>query len=430
MPFLSVYNNLIQGHVMMRQTRFDTHKRSELKDIYQRIRRMNADQPFYKVDFDADTQKYTLGVKDRAMDLSSALKELGTDDDSNVFSRKAVISTEPDNVQVETLDGFSGGDFKPLEIEVLDLAESQVNSGRMVPEDDVNLQPGQYNFTVTVEDSYYSFQFNVSEGSTNKELQTKLSDFINKTKVGLNARVMSEDDMSRIDLTLKMKGTNEPSGIAFSLQDTKKPDNATKGIVEHFGLNNIEKKAVNTIFTVNGHKVTTREREFVLNNGIKLNIDNKTEEGNPAKIMLVADDGPVVDKVAGFVNKFNSFLDFASEGLSKRRSSGKLIHEMSSTIERYKDRLTESGIAVDDNGRLSVDREKMKDAIRSGELEDLFKNDSPVSAGLTRRLSDISINPMDYIDKKIITYPNTAVKKPYSPYITSVYSGLMYNNYC
>ena len=146
--------------------------------------------------------------------------------------------------------------------------------------------------------------------------------------------------------------------------------------------------------------------------------------------MLVADDGPVVDKVAGFVNKFNSFLDFASEGLSKRRSSGKLIHEMSSTIERYKDRLTESGIAVDDNGRLSVDREKMKDAIRSGELEDLFKNDSPVSAGLTRRLSDISINPMDYIDKKIITYPNTAVKKPYSPYITSVYSGLMYNNYC
>ena len=199
----------------MRQTRFDTHKRSELKDIYQRIRRMNADQPFYKVDFDADTQKYTLGVKDRAMDLSSALKELGTDDDSNVFSRKAVISTEPDNVQVETLDGFSGGDFKPLEIEVLDLAESQVNSGRMVPEDDVNLQPGQYNFTVTVEDSYYSFQFNVSEGSTNKELQTKLSDFINKTKVGLNARVMSEDDMSRIDLTLKMKGTNEPSGMHF-----------------------------------------------------------------------------------------------------------------------------------------------------------------------------------------------------------------------
>ena len=71
MPFLSVYNNLIQGHVMMRQTRFDTHKRSELKEIYQRIRRMNVDQPFYKVDFDDDTQKYTLGVKDRALDAAS-----------------------------------------------------------------------------------------------------------------------------------------------------------------------------------------------------------------------------------------------------------------------------------------------------------------------------------------------------------------------
>ncbi len=430
MPFLSVYNNLIQGHVMMRQTRFDTHKRSELKEIYQRIRRMNVDQPFYKVDFDDDTQKYTLGVKDRALELTSSLKELSTDDDSNVFKQKAVISTRPDDVEAETTDGFNREDFDELEINVLKLSEAQTNSGRMLSTGDVNLQPGQYGFTVGIEDNYFAFQFNVSEGSSNRELQTKLSDFINKTKIGLSARVVAERGMSRIDLAMKARGTQNADGVAFRFEDTKRPDNAFFGIVEHFGLNHITQKASNTQFTVNGTEIVTAGREYVLNNGLKLNFSDTTPKDEPAIVKLVVDDRPVVDKIVGFAEKYNSFIDFVKGGFAKIKASGKLLYEMGSTIDRYKDVLSENGINPGDDGRLVIDTGRMTEAIRDGRLEKVFGSDSPVTLGLMKRFSDVTINPMDYIDKKIITYPNTSVKQPYSPYVTSVYSGLMYNNYC
>ncbi|MCQ2536960.1 MAG: hypothetical protein MJ124_01030 [Lachnospiraceae bacterium] len=429
MPYLSVYNNLIQGHVIMRQTRFDTHKRSELKDIYQRIRKMNVDQPFYKVTFDSKTQEYTLGVKDKAIDLSSMLKELGSDDvTNNVFNQKTLVSDAPKAVTVESIDGSGVDEMEPMTVEVDSLSEAQVNTGRFLPSGDVNLADGQYTFTVGIEDSYYSFQFNVAAGSTNKELQTKLSDFINKTKVGLSARVISNNGMSAIELVSKAGGTKNPDGISFEFEDTKFPENAVRGIVGQFGLNKVAKPAVNTCFRVNGEYIETSEREYVLNNGIKLDFHDTTE--NPVTISAVVDDAPVIEKVSGFVDRLNAFLDFVKEGSAERRSSRKLLFEMSNVMERYKGQFAENGFKINDDGKLEIDKETMIQAIREGSMEQFFGPDSMVSASLLRRFADVTINPMDYIDKTVITYPNTAVKQPYSPYVTSVYSGLMYNNYC
>ena len=59
-------------------------------------------------------------------------------------------------------------------------------------------------------------------------------------------------------------------------------------------------------------------------------------------------------------------------------------------------------------------------------LDDLmdFKND------LSRKSREISINPMDYINKKLISYPNPNHSKVFvSPYVTSLYSGMMFNGY-
>lgn len=428
MPFLSVYNNLIQGHVMMRQTRFDTHKRSELKDIYQRIRKMNVDQPFYKVDFDSKTQTYTLGVKDKALELSAQLKELGSDEGTNVFDQKALISDAPELVSVESLDGSNVNDLEDFEVEVESLSEPQVNTGRFLPSSDMNLAAGQYTFTVGVEDSFYSFQFNVAAGSTNKELQSKLSDFINKTKVGLSARVITKGTTSAMEIRSKANGTKNPDGISFEFEDTKKPDDSLYGIVRHFGLDRVASPAVNTAFRVNGVYMETSEREYVLNNGIKIDFHGTTDK--PTKISLVVDDAPVAEKVSGFVDRFNSFLDFVREGAKERRSSKKLLFEMNNVLERYKGQFAEIGLKVNDDGKFEADNEAMVTAIRNGSMEKFFGPESNATAGLLRRLADVTINPMDYIDKTVITYPNTAVRQPYSPYVTSVYSGLMYNNYC
>ena len=105
MPLLSVYNNLIHGYVMSRQTRFDSHKRSELSDIYNKIRKISAEQPLYKIDFDDDVQEYTLSVKEHAMALTAAVKELSSGDAEGAFSRFTMRSDMPGTVGVEVLEG-------------------------------------------------------------------------------------------------------------------------------------------------------------------------------------------------------------------------------------------------------------------------------------------------------------------------------------
>ena len=96
MPLLSIYNNLIHGYMMSRQTRFDSHKRSELSEIHNRIRKISSEQPLYKIDFDADAQEYALSVKEHAMELAAAIKDMGSDESEGAFSRFIIKSDHPE----------------------------------------------------------------------------------------------------------------------------------------------------------------------------------------------------------------------------------------------------------------------------------------------------------------------------------------------
>ena len=63
-------------------------------------------------------------------------------------------------------------------------------------------------------------------------------------------------------------------------------------------------------------------------------------------------------------------------------------------------------------------------------LKTLFEEPDGLFAKLSRKMSDIALNPVDYVDKVIVTYPNTARAGFSNPYLTSIYSGMMFNSYC
>ena len=134
MPLLSVYNHLMQGLIMMRPNRFDTHKKSELQNVYRDIMRLTSEQPLYKVTFDASAQEYTLGIKNAAISLSSMIKELNTDDSASVFHNRVLVSSQPEVIDISVLEGSSVDDFAlPLRVEVNALSSPQENHGHFVP---------------------------------------------------------------------------------------------------------------------------------------------------------------------------------------------------------------------------------------------------------------------------------------------------------
>ena len=51
------------------------------------------------------------------------------------------------------------------------------------------------------------------------------------------------------------------------------------------------------------------------------------------------------------------------------------------------------------------------------------------SGALLRKSNQVSLNPMEYVDKKIVAYKNPG-KTFVSPYNTSAYSGMLFNGYC
>ena len=133
MPLLSVYNHLMQGLIMMRPNRFDTHKKTELQNVYRDIMRLTSEQPLYKVTFDDSAQEYTLGIKNAALSLSSMVKELNNDDISSVFKNQILVSDHPEDVDVSVLEGSVLPDKElPLSVEVSSLSTPQENHGTFV----------------------------------------------------------------------------------------------------------------------------------------------------------------------------------------------------------------------------------------------------------------------------------------------------------
>ena len=59
-----------------------------------------------------------------------------------------------------------------------------------------------------------------------------------------------------------------------------------------------------------------------------------------------------------------------------------------------------------------------------------FRGIQNFGASLLRKTSQISLNPMEYVDKKIVAYKNPTHENFATPYITSEYSGMMFNSYC
>lgn len=430
MPLLSVYNNLIQGLISLCPNRFDTHKKSELQNVYRDIMLLTSEQPLYKVTFDESAQEYTLGIKNAALSLSSMIKELNIDDGTSVFKNQILVSSNPDAVDVSILEGTTiTDDDLPLSVEVSHLSSPQENHGNFVRSADAALVSGQYNFTIGIEDNVYSFQFNVSSGSTNLELQNKLADFINKTAIGLRTRIVqnAETGESRLDLIAITSGSSN-SESSFSPADIRFPDNASHGIITHFGLNNIGIPPVNTTFSVNGIPKEVRGRSYLYNNTLTLSIRNTTLA--PVSIEKVTNQEPVMEKMRSFVEKYNSIFSYVQDKQPDNNRAKKLLYDLNNSMRQFSSELENCGLHLSKDGILSIDEKKLYMAAGNGTLEQLFSGESRFASTMLKKFSDISLNPMDYLNKTVVTYPNVTAKKTVNPYVSSIYCGLLYNNYC
>lgn len=426
---LNVYNYYMQDYVS-RTPRYSTHKRRELRDIYTNIMKMSASEPLYKIDLSQEKQACALSIKESALSLKEISQRL---QDTPLLHNAGVHSSNSDVVNASLLRRMNLNDFPEnteYSIEVTELAAGQRNVGYLLSSDSTPLKEGSYSFTVSFEQEQYSFRFHVAPESTAFDLQSKLSDFINKTGIGLTSQVALHKEMgvSRLELTANQTGIYGKS--SFSLKDTEKPEGAKTGIVETFGLDHILTPATNAQFSINGLPYESPENVTSYGNILLLSFKETTKE--PVTVTPVPDRTAVYDALEEFTLTYNHLVQAGKNTLQGNKSSAFLLQGLSHLVASHYSSLHSIGITSDEEGYLTLNPEKVEEASVSGNAEFVLRTDASFLKSLNHRLENIILNPMRFVDKKLVAYPDprTPLSERTSPYTTSIYTGMLFNNYC
>ena len=78
---------------------------------------------------------------------------------------------------------------------------------------------------------------------------------------------------------------------------------------------------------------------------------------------------------------------------------------------------------------MSLDEDLLKESIATHQNEDSYETLKSFAGSLLKKTSQVSINPMEYVDRTIVAYKNPGHNFT-NPYVTSAYSGMIFNSYC
>lgn len=425
----TVYNNYLAAYSPRQLTKYDTHKKSELRSVYNSIVKLNKDAPWYLPTTNKDTQHYAVSLKENARELHNAIAQLGGLEQDSMFRKKSAYSTDTEVAEAAYIGSDALTSTSPeFDLEVKELATPQENLGHFLPDLATTLSPATYSFDISINDMNYEFQFNINEGDTNRQIMDRLSRLINNADIGIQANVAESD--SRYALRLTSDATGVPANKAYHFRVSDDHTSKASGVVGNMGLNYISHPAGNACFLINGEERSSSSNHFTVGKLFDVQIKGVSPEDKPVHIGLKTDTESITDNINQLIGSYNSFIRSAASYLETQSRSRQLVREFSSIASHYGTSLENMGMHLQDDGILSVNDEKLQQAAASaGNDLSSFSVLKDFSSSLLRKSDQVSLNPMDYVDKKIVAYKNPG-HNFISPYTTSAYSGMMFNSYC
>ncbi len=432
MTLNSVYNNYLSTYRPKALTKYDTHKKSELRRVYNSIVKMNKDAPWYLPTTSRQTQQYAVDLKENARGLHNTIAQLGgLEEDSSLLSKKSAYSSDEDIVKAAYIGPQKSRDDIPeLRLEVKSLASPQENLGYFLPDEKVSLTPDTYSFDVGVNDMNYEFQFTIGESETNRDVQERLVRLINNSDIGLRASLAESEGRTSLRLASEATGLAPGRSHIFMVSDSH--TSKSSGTVDYFGLDYVSKEASNAQFLLNGEERTSSSNHFTIGKLFDVQLTGISPEDEPVQIGLKTDVDSLTDNVSHLVSGYNDFIRAASAYLDSQSQSRKLVQEFRGIAAVYGSSLESMGMNLAEDGTLNVNRDRLRQSVmQSDNINETFAYLKGFSSSLLRKSDQVSLNPMDYVDKTMVAYKNPIASRNYvNPYFSSAYTGMMFNSYC
>lgn len=427
--YLSTYSNI-------RPTRYDSHKKSDLRKVYNHMVKTNKESPLYKLTNEDAVTKYAIDIKENAKAIQNVVASLsdsyGTFSDS--FRKKVAVSSDEASVGVKYVgNGSEAEDLKSFQIEVKGLSSPQVNRGNYLKNDALSFTPGTYTFDLNTNNSSFEFQYNVNNAENNLDVMKKIAGLVNRSNLGISATIHhgtideGSADSSALTLTSRQSGRSNTEKHLFEI--TPGASSGSIHAMDLLGIHHITNEAENSRFTFNGEEFSSLSNTFTINDTFELSLNKVSEENKPAEISFKNDVESVADNITSLIDAFNGILNIAeSSSTEATGDTNKLLTEMGALSRGRRESLGAIGLMVSKNGSITIDKEKLEAAIQPDRAETTFTRLSKFKSAIGAKADSVSINPMKYVNKIVVNYKNPGKTYP-APYFSSVYSGMMLDRY-
>ena len=94
----SAYHYYLSTYGTSKVSRYDTHKKSQLRAVYNQIVKTNKDTPLYKIPDSTDVKKFAIDLKEHTRSIQNVIAALSDNDEGieNVFNKK--VANLPTNL--------------------------------------------------------------------------------------------------------------------------------------------------------------------------------------------------------------------------------------------------------------------------------------------------------------------------------------------
>lgn len=428
----SAYQHYLSTYHNASISRYDTHKKSQLRAVYNNIIKTNKESPLYKIKSSREAKIFAIDIKERARSVQNLIASLSDSPDGseNMFAKKIAQSSDEDTVSAEYIYPDTSeqiDDDVSFDVEVQRLATPQVNTGNYLLPDKSSLKPGSYSFDLSTPLSSYEFQYTVGSEDTNLTVLHKLENLINNSNVGLQAK-LTENDSGRCALSIESRQTGLSENEQYLFEIMPSPDQGSLKAMRTLGIDHVTEMPQNSSFLLNGAMRSSLSNTFTVNNMFSLTLKKPSQEGAPARIGFKTDADAIADNIQKLVNVYNNCIRLGHDNTDPQQSR-KLITDFSGAARPYYNELEAIGLNFTEDSYISVDRSLLTDAVTAEDAKDSFATLNQFKDALNAKAANASINPMHYVNKVLVVYKNPGHNLA-SPYISSIYSGMMLDRYC
>ena len=422
----SVYSYYLSQYGNKSNSKYDSHTRTQLKNTYSKVVKINSQTPVYKLDLSNAAQKYAIDLKEHARALENITEDLSDGADGTMTFKKSAVSSNASAVNASYITDFgAASDDESFDINVKQLACSQLNTGNYLQPRSKHIKPGEYSFDLSINDVIYEFQFKVDNSETTNNIQNKIARLINRSNIGLTANI-KEDSLGNtaINIESESTGINGTTPVIFSITSDD-PNNQL--LIDTLGLDRVTQYPSNAIFDVDGDERSSMSNSITINKAYDVKLSKVTEE--PVTISLKADADSIVESLNELVAGYNNLISVTNdENNNHFQGTEKLQNEIASIARSYKKQLADSGLSLNKDGTISADKEVIINADNKDALSHIYESLNSFKNSIKEKAENIALNPMDYVNNKIIAYKNPLRSFP-EPYNLSAYTGMMFNGY-